>query len=217
AGAWAVQRAVLQGLGGRIGGWKCAMPPGQPATAALLDAAGLRTSPARWPVPAGGTIGIETEIAFRLGRDLPPRGTPWTQAEVVDAIEACFPAVEMVITRYADRTAVTLEETLADNISHAGLVCGAPVADWRARDLNDLTVRQSCGGVVQVEKRGSNPAGDPLASLTRLANHLHGVGLMLQAGHVVTTGSWTGLLWVAGGQRVVGGFEGFGEVVVDLD
>jgi 2-keto-4-pentenoate hydratase len=69
---------------------------------------------------------------------------------------------------------------------------------------------------VQVEKRGSNPAGDPLVSLTRLANHLHAFGLHLEAGQVVTTGSWTGLLFVEGGQRVVGGFAGLGEVVVDL-
>jgi 2-keto-4-pentenoate hydratase len=77
-------------------------------------------------------------------------------------------------------------------------------------------VRQSSGGVVQVERRGSNPAGDPLLSLTRLANHLHGFRLQLEAGHVVTTGSWTGLIFVDGGQRVTGGFEGMGDVVVEL-
>jgi 2-keto-4-pentenoate hydratase len=216
ASAWAIQRAVLRGLGGRIGGYKCATPEGKPPSAALLNAAGLRSSPAHWPVAPGGRIGIETEIAFRLGRDLPPRGTPWTRDEVVDAVEACFPAVEMVASRYADMNAVPLLSNIADNIAHAGLVCGAEVPDWRARDLNDLTVRQACGGVVQVERRGSNPAGDALLSLTRLANHLHAFGLHLEAGQVVTTGSWTGLLFVEGGQRVVGGFEGIGEVVVDL-
>jgi 2-keto-4-pentenoate hydratase len=69
---------------------------------------------------------------------------------------------------------------------------------------------------VQVDRHGSNPAGDPLLSLTRLANHLHAFGLHLEAGQVVTTGSWTGMLWVDGGQRVTGGFDGLGEVVVDL-
>ncbi|WP_137177920.1 2-keto-4-pentenoate hydratase [Roseomonas sp. AR75] len=216
AGAWAIQREVLRRLGGIIGGYKCATPASAPPSAALLDARGIKGSPVTWPVPKGGKIGIETEIAFRLSRDLPQRGTPYTQEEVSEAIAACFPAVELVVSRYSDIKAVPLLENMADNIAHAGLVCGAEVPGWRSHDLGNLLVRQSCGGQVQVEKRGSNPAGDPLVSLTRLANHLHGFGLHLQAGQVVTTGSWTGLLWVDGGQRVVGGFEGLGEVVVEL-
>ena len=216
AAAWAIQREVLRRMGGRIGGYKCATPAGKPPSAALLDAAGLRTAPAHWPVAPGARIGIETEVAFRLARDLPPRGTPYSREEVVEAVAACFPAIEMVVSRYADMTAVPLLDAIADNIAHAGLVCGADVPDWRARDLNDLHVRQSCGGTVQVDRRGSNPAGDPLLSLTRLANHLPAFGLHLQAGQVVTTGSWTGLLFVEGGQRVTGGFDGLGEVVVDL-
>jgi len=216
AEALAIQREVLQRRGGRIGGWKCATPPGKPVSQALLDSRGVRPGPTRWDMPAAGQIGIETEIAFRLGRDLPARGTPWTREEVIDAVEACFPAIELVESRYADMTSVSLLEAMADNVAHAGLVCGTPVLDWRARDLNDLAVRQTAGGQEQVARRGSNPAGDPLGSLTRLANHLHGFGLMLEAGQVVTTGSWTGLLFIPGGQRIAGGFEGLGEVVVDL-
>jgi 2-keto-4-pentenoate hydratase len=216
AAAWAIQREVLRRLGGTIGGYKCATPASAPPSAALLDARGITGSPASWPVPDGRRIGIETEIAFRLGRDLPARAAPYTLAEVSEAIAACFPAVELVASRYADIKAVALNENMADNIAHAGLVCGADVPGWRSHDLGDLMVRQSCGGQVQVEKRGGNPAGDPLLSLTRLANHLQAFGLHLQAGQVVTTGSWTGLIWVEGGQRVVGGFDGLGEVVIDL-
>ncbi len=216
AEAWAVQQEVLRQRGGRIGGYKCATPPGKPPSAALLDASGLHAAPARWPVARGAKIGIETEVAFRLGRDLPPRGTPYAREEVIEAVAACFPAVEMVASRYADMGSVSPLEAMADNIAHDGRVIGAEVPDWRARNLNDLKVRQSCGGQVQVERRGSNPAGDPLLSLTRLANYLPQFGLHLQAGQVVTTGSWTGLLFVEGGQRVIGGFDELGEVVVDL-
>ena len=42
AGAWAIQREVLRRLGGRIGGYKCATPPGRPASAALLNAVNIR-------------------------------------------------------------------------------------------------------------------------------------------------------------------------------
>jgi 2-keto-4-pentenoate hydratase len=216
AEAWAIQREVLRRLGGRIGGWKCAAPPGKPASGAILDAAGLRAAPTRWAVPAGETLGIETEIAFRLGRDLPQRATPYTPEEVLDAVAAAFPAMEMVVSRYIDPAKVSPMEAMADNIAHAGLVLGADVPGWRGMDLKSLTVRQTCGGAVQVERAGGNPSGDPIVPLVWLANHLPGIGLQLEAGQVVTTGSCTGLLWVDGGQRVTGGFAGFGEVVVDL-
>lgn len=216
AEAWVIQRLVLQAMDGRIGGYKCATPAGKPASGALLDARGILTAPARWPTPSGGQVGIETEIAFRMGRDLPDRGRPWAREEVMDAVEACVPTVELVVSRYADPGAVNLDSAMADNVAHGGLVVGAPVPGWREMDLNDLHVRQSADGVVQVEGRRSCPAGDPLASLTRFANHLHHYGLKLEAGQVVTTGSWTGMLFVRAGTKVAGGFEGVGEVVVQV-
>lgn len=216
AEAWAVQLEVLRRRGGRIGGWKCATPAGKPTSAALLDSSGLKAAPASWPLPPGARIGIETEVAFRLSRDLPPRVAPYTREEVAEAVEACFPAIELVVSRFADPGAVSRLELAADNIAHEALVCGAPVPGWRSLDLNDLQVRQTAGGEVQVERRGAAPPGHPLDSLAWLAGHLPAFGLHLRVGEVVTTGSWTGLLYVPGRRRVVGGFRELGEVVVDL-
>ncbi len=216
AEAWAIQKAVLAGLGGRIGGYKCATPEGKPPSGALLDAAGILRSPARWRAPGDGQVGIETEVAFRMARDLPDRGRPWTREEVVEAVAGCFPAIELVISRYADMKTVPLDSSMADNVAHAALICGADVPGWREMDLNMLSVRQVADGQVQVERRGSNPAGDPLASLTRFANHLHRFGLKLEAGQVVTTGSWTGLIFVPAGTKVVGGYAELGEVTVEV-
>ncbi len=217
AGCWAIQREVLRRRGDTIGGYKCATPPGKPETAAIMAASGLKPAPARWAVPAGEKIGIETEIAFRFGRSLPGRATPYSQQEVLDAVAGCFPVIEMVISRYQDPTKVGILESMADAISHEGLVIGADVPNWRALDLKSLPVKQVCGGDVQVDKIGGNPSGDPLVPLVWLVNKLPSLGLQIEAGQVVTTGSCTGLIWVAGKQRVVGGFAGFGDVVVELD
>ncbi|MBK1660161.1 2-keto-4-pentenoate hydratase [Paracraurococcus ruber] len=214
--AFAVQRAVLSSLGARIGGWKCSAPPGQDPSGAMLDAAGLRASPATWTVPADGRIGIETEIAFRLGRPLPARAMPYTREEVLEAVDTAFPVIEMVVSRYQDPSKVSPMEAMADCIAHAGLILGADVPGWRGMDLPGLVVKQSYGAEVQVEKRGGNPSGDPVVPLLWLANALPHHGLALEAGQVMTTGSCTGLIWVAPGQRVTGGFGGFGEVTVDL-
>jgi 2-keto-4-pentenoate hydratase len=218
AGVWAIQREVLRRMGGTIGGWKCAAPEGQPQTGAMLDARGVRRGPTTWQVKAGETIGLETEIAFRLGRDLPRRATRYSREEVLDAVAGAFPAIELVTSRYVERTAVSLMEAMADGISHAGLILGEDVPGWRGMDLPKLTVRQTYAGQVQVEKVGGNPnpGGDPVVPLVWLANHLPEHGLQLEAGQVVTTGTWTGLIFVERGARVTGGFAGFGEVSVDL-
>ena len=217
AASWAVQQEVLRRMGGGIGGYKCAAPPGKPSSGGIMAASGIKAAPCRWAVPAGEKIGIETEICFRLGQDLPARAKPYSQEEVLDAVVGCFPAIELVSSRYQDPKAVSPAEAMADSIAHAGLVFGADVPDWRLRDLGTLTVRQSCGGQVQVEKVGGNPSGHPFVPLVWLANHLPSIGLQLRAGQLVTTGSCTGLLYVESHQRVTGGFLGFGEVSIDLE
>lgn len=217
AEAWAIQRAVLGATGGSIGGYKCATPAGRPASGAALDARGILRGPARFRLPPGqAKVGLETEVAFRMARDLPPRGTPWTREEVIEAVAGCFPAIELVLSRYVDPAGVSLNEAMADAVAHGALICGADVPDWRARDLEDLEVFQSYGGTEQVRRRGGNPAGPALVSLARYANHLHGFGLMLKAGDVVTTGSWTGMIWVEPGAKAVGGFAGLGQVEVEI-
>src|SRR5690606_6783029 len=37
----------------------------------------------------------EAEFAFRMGASLPPRGTPYTTAEVLDAVVTLYPAIEI--------------------------------------------------------------------------------------------------------------------------
>jgi 2-keto-4-pentenoate hydratase len=216
AAGFAVQRAVLARIGGRIGGWKCAAPPGKDPSGAMLDSRGVVAGPVPWFVVPGTKIGIETEIAFRMGADLPGRDTPYSREEVLDAVAGCCPAVELVVSRYHDPTKVSLPEAIADSVAHDGLVFGADVPNWRDLDLPNLTVRQTYAGRVQVEKVGGNPSGDPVVALHWLANFLPSIGMKLEAGQVVTTGSCTGLLWVESHQRVVGEFRGFGAVALQL-
>ena len=216
AEAWAIQREVLRRLGGSIGGYKCATPPGKPHSAAILPQAGILAGPCRWTVGDNGKIGIETEIAVRIGRDLPPRKAPYSKSEVLDAIAAMFPAIELVRSRFVDPAAVAGLEAMADNVSHAGFVHGAEVTKWRGLELKHLRVNQNCSGGTRMEKIGGNPSDDPLVPLVWLANHLHQFGLSLQAGQIVTTGSCTGLTSVTAGQRVTGGFDGLGETSVEL-
>ena len=158
AETFAIQRGVLKALGGAIGGWKCATPPGKPTNFGIMAASGARQSGGHWGVVNIRPVGLETEVAFRMKRELPARGNAYSRDEVLDALDAAFPLLELVQSRYADHKAVAPAEGMADNIAHLGYVVGADVADWRRFDLSNLAVRQSYAGVVQVDQKGGNPS-----------------------------------------------------------
>ena len=74
-------------------------------------------------IPDGGTLILgnnlmkvaEMEFAFRLGEDLQPRGTPYTQAEVLDSVSALHPAIELPDSRYQHFEKVGDRQLIADN------------------------------------------------------------------------------------------------------
>jgi 2-keto-4-pentenoate hydratase len=211
AEAWAIQRQVTSLLGIGIGGYKAAVPPGQPGFGAIMPAPGLYSSPAALGLKPGESIGIEAEIAFRALRDIPADAS---RQQVLDAVVA-FPAIELVSSRYQDSATPPHLARVADNFSNGGFVAGADAVGWAALDLSDLPVRLTIGDAVIADKRGGNPAGDPVVPLLWLVGFLPSVGLSLRAGQVVTTGSCTGLVSALAGQRVVARFEGLGEVVIN--
>jgi 2-keto-4-pentenoate hydratase len=216
--AFAIQREVLRLLGLSIGGWKCAAPPGKPQSGAPMPASGFQRSPARQPFPADQQIGIEGEIALRLGADLPGRsgGKPYTRDEVLAAVAAAMPAIELVSGRFVDLRAVPPLVLMADSIAHFGFVHGEDAPGWRSLDLSRLRVRLDFAGEVQVEQVGGNPSGDPLSGVVWLANRLVETGTHLRAGEIITTGSCTGLIFTSPDKPVTVEFEGLGTASVEL-
>jgi 2-keto-4-pentenoate hydratase len=216
ADAYAVQQRVVRELG-PVGAWKvgAAAPTAEPVRAPIL-AATIHASPIT--LPAGGfhVIGIEAEIAYRLGADLPPRDRPYGGEEVAAAIEGMLPAIELVDTRLADHAAAPPLWKLADNQINGGLVTGALAPDWRRFDPLTQPVRLEVDGVVVAEGRGGNTAGDPFRLLVWLANGCGSHCGGLRRGQIVTTGSLTGLRFVAPGASVRAILEGLGEVAVTL-
>ncbi len=201
AQAYAVQHAVSAGLG-EVGGWKVgAAGPDAPPSCAPLPLAHLHASPAHLPADTYTLRGIESEIAFRMGRDLPPRAAPYTRAEVLDAIASCHATIEVLQSRFEDDGVLDAPTRLADFLSHGGLVHGPAIEGWRGRDLAALTVAQEVDGAT--ERTGTaNPAGDMIRLVVWLANEGATWAGGLRAGQFVTCGSWTGKAYVAPGARV---------------
>ena len=156
----------------------------------------------------------EPEFAFRMGRDLPPRSSPYTVQEVLDAVDTLHPAIEIPDSRFADFVSAGEAQLIADNACAHRFVLGAPTtADWRARDLVEekpvitLRGRQHVG-------HGKNVLGDPRIALAWLANELRELGLTLRAGEVVTTGTCHPPLPIEAGDHFQADFGALGKVSV---
>ena len=214
--AYAVQRRVMEGLGGAIGGWKVgASGPTGPCACAPMPAAGIHPSPARAPNSTPALRGIEAEISFRLGADLPLRDEPYGRAEVIAAISYCLPAIEILDSRFTDPGAVDKLSLLADLNTHGGFVYGAPAADWQGIDFARESVRILVDGVV-VKTGSSNPAGDMIRLIQWLADTGARWAGGLRAGQYVTCGSWTGKDYVAPAAQVQVEFAHAGSVSMEF-
>jgi 2-keto-4-pentenoate hydratase len=195
--ALAIQRRVTALAGVGVGGWKCSVPSAaRPVLAAPIYTPTIRRdSPC--PLPAsGGMARIEPEVAFLLGRDLPPRATPYTEEEIRAAVGSAHLVVELIGARYTDPGSVTFPELLADNVANAGLFVGPAVDTPFERTLDHfaLGVRTASGPLYAGE--GKHPDGHPLLPLYWLANYLAARGDHLRSGQIVTTGSYAGVLEV---------------------
>lgn len=214
--AYAVQALVAETLGS-VGAWKTGAPSpvAEPGMAPILGHL-IHSSPAVLPAAGFNRLGVEVEIAYRLGRDLPARPEPYTREEVAAAIDAVMPAIEVVDTRLADPLIEDPFWKLADFQLNGGLVLGTPRSDWQAIDPPSQPVRLTIDGATVVEGRGGNTAGDLMRLMVWLAKNAGRRFGGLRRGQIITTGSLTGLRWVEPGAEIVGVLDGLGEVSVSF-
>jgi 2-keto-4-pentenoate hydratase len=196
-----IQDAVTQRLGEPIIGWKIGCTAVDQQQFLKVDGPfagrifGYRAveSPAVLQGAAFQMRGIEAEFAFRLGRDLPARALPYERAEVMDAVAAVHPTIEIVNTRYDDWLAVGAPSLVADNGAHGGFVFGPGLATWRGLDLPNHRIALSVDGTEVASGTGARVLGDPVTALVWLANDRARRGETLKAGQIVTTGTCVGL------------------------
>lgn len=214
------ERLSAAGRGPRAG-WKigCTTPVMQrflgipePCEGGIFQA-DIQASPGRFPAASHHRIGVECEIAVRLGRDLPP-GEHGRDA-LVAAVEAVLPAIEVVDDRYADFAALGAPTLLADDFFQAGCVLGAPVAGWRGLDLAALSGRMLVDGAEVGRGQGRDVLGHPLNALAWLAGTLARRGRGLKAGEFVLLGSLVQTQWPAAGAHVAIEIEALGRVEME--
>ena len=218
--AYRVQSRVGEALGwfpdGRPRAWKMGFNPASATpTAAPVPNAALLASPARLPPGTVHTlVGIEVELALRVGRPLRAGCTP---AEVEAAIVETVAAIEVCDVRAQRWQHLPPLFHLADQQMHRWLVLGSSLsAPWEP-ELSNRHVCLEIDGTTVAHQRGGHPLANPLHFLPWLATHADALGHGgLQAGDVIATGTWTGLHPVPPGARVRAEFAGIGEVALTV-
>ncbi|MGE0766430.1 MAG: 2-keto-4-pentenoate hydratase [Hyphomicrobiaceae bacterium] len=166
------------------------------------------------PADASGkrAVSVEVEFAFRLGRDLAPRAAGYSESEVLDAVAALIPAIEIITPRFEAVPGGTPGQALADCGLNGGIVLGAPVTDWRDIDYPAFETKLVVDGKTVVEGTGALVLGHPFKSLVWLVNGLGRHGHTVAKDQVLTTGSMTGIYAVEQGMQAVGDFGALGQV-----
>ena len=99
---------------------------------------------------------------------------------------------------------------VAGNVWNAGIVLGAPVTDWTAPDLAEMTARLSINGREIGSGKGSDVMGNPLNALAWLASKRAAAGKPLRRGMIVMTGSMVPIQYPAAGDQLLVEISGLG-------
>jgi len=155
-------------------------------------------------------VGVECEIAVRLARNLAAGEAPFTAEWVAEAIEAYYPAIEIVDDRYVKWEKMGAPTLVADDFFAAGCVLGKAVARTGAPDPRGVVGRAIVNGKAAGRGTGADVLGHPHNALAWLANHLAAEGRGLHAGQIVLTGSLVKTVWLKAGDSVIMELEGLG-------
>lgn len=222
ADGYAIQAALENQSLGTLFGWKIAATSeaGQKHINVAGPLAGRIMSDT--VIADGGTASMkgnemrvgEPEFAFRMGRDLPPRATPYSVDDVLAAVDTLHPAIEIPDLRFGDFAGAGEAQLIADNAcAHLFVLGAATTANWRAMDLVEERPQITLRGQRYLG-HGKNVLGDPRVALAWLANELRGLGITLRAGEVVTTGTCHPPLPIQAGDHFAVDFGVLGQVSV---
>lgn len=159
---------------------------------------------------------IEAEVALRLRRAVTAEEAGTLDHDAAMAlVDAMAVAIELVDFRWRQAAQAPALLKLADLQSHGALVVGA----WQPFSPPDWA-NQRCtvriGAAQAREFRGTHSVGNPALLVAPWLRHATRHGGTVQAGTIVTTGTWCGMLPAERGDRVTVTFDGIGEAQVQL-
>jgi 2-oxo-3-hexenedioate decarboxylase/2-keto-4-pentenoate hydratase len=164
---------------------------------------------AELPVNRYCRLGIETEIAVRVGKDL-PNGSGGGGDHIAPAVESCMAAIELLEDLRHDYKRLSAAAMVAGNVWNAGVVLAPPVANWHRLNLHAVTARLTIDHKEIGHGKGADVMGNPLNALAWLADKLAAAGTPLKQGMIVMTGSMVPIQFPQAGNRAVVEVDGLG-------
>ncbi len=215
--AYSIQQEIVHALNSPVAAWKVGTAPSAgEVLGSPIPACCVQHRHAQANLAAHEICGVELEMAFRFKHSFPRRDQPYSDAEVLGALESMAPALEIVSSRLQGWPELPDFLKLADLQNHGTLVVGETVP--YAPDFPFLSpmLQLTINGVAREKSPTGNPAGDPRTLLGPFVRQCVARGLPVEAGHWVTTGSYSGIYFVHSPALVVGHFEGLPEVGLTL-
>jgi 2-keto-4-pentenoate hydratase len=151
---------------------------------------------------------IEAEIGVLLKGEL--AGPGLTLQDVLPAIEAVFPAFELIRSRGGSSRSQQMR-ILSSNFT-GGVVIGGPMTSLQGIDLRLEGMVLTLNGEVQGSATGVEVLGNPLNAVALVANTIGEYGARLEAGMIIMTGSFIGNLKVKPGDCVRARYTRIGSV-----
>jgi len=171
-------------------------------------------------IGANQMLVAEPEFCFRFGADLTPRGTPYTTAEVMAAVDKLYLAIELPDSRYVSFVTAGAAQLIADNACGHQFILGPEAPPlWRDIDLVQHVVTGSVANetgrvTLTREGAGANVLGDPRIGLAWLVNEMVALGTTLRAGEVVTTGTCMVPLPITPGVMIAADYGSLGRMQI---
>src|SRR5437899_3424075 len=215
----ALHQVMVEAGRGEIVGWKIALTSkamqqmtgvDQPAAGAIFSKV-VHASPARIDLAAYHHLGVEFEVAVRLGDALPASGGPWTRQSVASRVAACVPAFELVEDGNADYKTLDAFTLIAQNTWNGGVVLGPAVTEWRRVDLEHAVTRCWVNDQPGGQGKTGDATGHPFEAVAWPANLRNRRGRRLEPGMIVVAGSSITTKFPSPGDRARFAIEGLGD------
>lgn len=145
----------------------------------------VQPAPATIDLARYGRLGLEFEIALRIGKDVTEPPASWR--DLAQWVEAACPAIELIDDRNADYGELDGPSIVAENAWNAGVVLGA----WQPlpTELAGRRASISCNGAQADAGAVGDALAHPLAATHWLACSLRRRNRILREGMIVMTGS----------------------------
>ena len=157
---------------------------------------------------------LEPELAFLMNKDL--NTDVVTNWQVIDAIEGIFPAFEIVDTRFG-KYDFTIIDTISDSASYGKITVGNTIVGVKDVDLNNVGLNIYRDGELINTATSKEVMGNPINSVTWLANKMIELGSFIKKGDIILSGSFTPVLDIKSGEKYKADFSGIGSVEIEVE